>query len=303
MRVKHFDLRHLRYFVAVAEELHFGRAAKRLHIAQPPLSQQIKQLERIVGASLLRRTSRSTGLTAAGAVFLEHARQLLKDAERAGEAARRAGRGEVDTVVVGFTDSAALSVLPEIIRQFREVRPDVHLELTESSTHAQLAALERGARDVVIVRGPVQNAGLHVETLLRESFTLAVPDDHPLARKRSTQLAKLAHEPFVLFPRHLAPEFHDQLIAMCIKAGFSPEIRAEAGEYQTILSLVAGGLGICPVPVSVKNLARSGVSFVSLSDVRRKATVVLVTRIDEPSISLRELIIIARTVGRSNSSE
>lgn len=292
-----FELRHLRYFVAVAEELHFGRAAARLNIAQPPLSQQIRQLERLLGADLLRRTSRRTELTPAGAVFLEHARRLLAGADRAAEAARRAGRGELETLVIGFTDSAALSVLPAIVRRFRAARPDVHLELSEGSTQAQLAALERAAMDAVIVRGPVPNPTLRTETLLRESFVVAVPTDHPLARKRSASLRVLSKESFVLFPRHLAPEFHDQLIAMCIKAGFSPEVRAEGAEYQTILSLVAAGIGVSLVPASVKTLGRAGVAFVSLTDARTKATVVLALRRDHPSAGLREFVEVAKAVG------
>jgi DNA-binding transcriptional LysR family regulator len=296
-----YELRHLRYFVAVAEELHFGRAARRLHISQPPLSQQIQQFEDIIGVALFRRTSRRTELTAAGTVLLHHARRILADADRAAEAARRAARGELETLVVGFTDSAALSVLPEIVRVFRNARPDVHLELSESSTQAQLSILERGAADVVIVRGPVPNPEFRTETLLAESFVLAVPSDHTLARKRSVKIASLANEPFVLFPRHLAPEFHDQLIAMCIKAGFSPEIRAEAAEYQTILSLIAAGLGISILPASVKNLGRAGVAFVTLADVRTKATVVLAARTDDNSVALRDFIDVARGIRRPST--
>ncbi len=296
-----FELRHLRYFVAVAEELHFGRAAARLNIAQPPLSQQIKQLERLVGAELLRRTSRRTELTPAGAVLLEHARRLLADADLAAEAARRAGRGELETLRIGFTDSAALSVLPEIVRRFRAARPDVHLELSEGSTQAQLAALDRSAVDAAIVRGPVPNPLLRTETLLRESFVVAAPSDHHLARKRSTTLAALGGESFVLFPRHLAPEFHDQLIAMCVKAGFSPEVRAEGAEYQTILSLVAAGVGLSLVPASVKNLGRAGVAFVALSDSRTKASVVLAVRRDHGSSGLRQFVDVAKVVSGRTS--
>lgn len=294
-----FELRHLRYFVAVAEELHFGRAAARLNIAQPPLSQQIKQLEQLIGTQLFRRTSRRTELTPAGSVLLEHARRILAAAEHAAEAARRAGRGELETLMIGFTDSAALSVLPAIVRRFRAERPDVHLELSEGSTQAQLEALERAAVDVVVVRGPVPNPSLRTEILLREPFVLAVPADHALAGRRSTKLSALAKEPFVLFPRHLAPEFHDQLIAMCIRAGFSPEVRAEGAEYQTILSLVAAGIGVSLVPASVRNLGRAGVAFLALSDVRNLATIVLAVRRDHPSAGLRQFIDAARETAKS----
>ena len=289
-----FELRHLRYFVAVAEELHFGRAAQRLNIAQPPLSQQIQRLEQLVGTKLLERTSRRTELTPAGAVFLQHARRLLGESERAADAARRAARGEMETLVVGFADSAALSVLPAIVRRFRQAHPDVHLELIERSTQAQLTALEQGRVDVALVRGPVVDASLHIETLLRETFVVAVPDDHALARRRRTTVEALRSHPFVLFPRHLAPAFHDELIAICLRAGFSPEVRAEAAEYQTILSLVAAGIGISLVPASVRNLGRTGVSFVPLPDARTKASVVLATRPDRPSPTLQQFVTVAR---------
>jgi DNA-binding transcriptional LysR family regulator len=290
-----FELRHLRYFVAVAEELHFGRAAARLHIAQPPLSQQIRQLEGAIGTSLLARTSRRTQLTPAGTVFLQHARRVLADCARAAEAARRAARGETATLVVGYADSAALSVLPGIVRRVRAAHPDVHLELTEGSSLAQLTALERSLVNVALVRGPVHHAALRIETLLAEPFVAALPEDHPLARRRSLRMSALSAQPFVLFPRHLAPAFHDDLITMCRRAGFSPEVRGEAAEYQTILSLVAAGIGISIVPASIRTLARAGVAFVPLVAGATKATVVLATRADDRSSILDQFIAVARS--------
>ncbi|HLA15040.1 MAG TPA: LysR family substrate-binding domain-containing protein, partial [Gemmatimonadaceae bacterium] len=169
----------------------------------------------------------------------------------------------------------------------------------EGSTQAQLEALERSVMDAVIVRGPVPNPALRAETLLREPFVLAVPADHRLAGKRSTRLSAVSKEPFVLFPRHLAPEFHDQLIATCIRAGFSPEVRADGAEYQTILSLVAAGIGVSLVPASVKNLGRTGVAFVSLSDARSQATIVLAVRRDQASVGLRQFVELARDAAKT----
>jgi DNA-binding transcriptional LysR family regulator len=296
-----FELRHLRYFVAVAEELHFGRAAARLNIAQPPLSQQIRQLERMIGTALFVRTSRRTELTPAGAAFLQHARRLLADCRRAGDAARRAARGESATVVVGYADSAALSVLPGIVRRFRSAHPHVHLELSEGSTLAQITALERSVVDVALVRGPVAHAALHVETLLREPFVAALPADHALLAKRAIRLAALATAPFVLFPRHLAPAFHDDLITMCRRAGFSPDVRGEAAEYQTILSLVAAGIGVSIVPASVRTLGLAGVRFVPLVPDGTEATVVLARRAGETSSALAQFIAVARS-GRPSAA-
>jgi DNA-binding transcriptional LysR family regulator len=289
--------------VAVAEELHFGRAAHRLNIAQPPLSQQIQQLERSVGTPLLKRTSRRTELTSAGAVFLGYARKLLASAALAADAALRAARGELETLQVGFTDSAALSVLPDMVRRFRRVRPDVHLELTEDSTQAQLAALEHALVDIALVRGPVSHASLRTRTLVSEEFVVALATDHPLAGRRSTVVRALAAEPFVLFPRELAPAFHDELIGMCRRAGFSPTIRALAGEYQTMLSLVAAGLGVSLVPSSVQNLGRAGVTYIALRGTRTRAKVVAAYRQDRESPIVRQFIASSsRLAHRSSSS-
>lgn len=291
-----FELRHLRYFIAVAEELHFGNAARRMNVAQPALSQQVMQLERHVGAELLKRTSRRVEMTPAGSAFLEHARRVLADVERAADSARRAARGELQTLVVGFADSAALSVLPALLRRFEAKYPDVHLELTENSTQAQLTALERSVVDVALVRGPIADDTFDVITLLRERFVVAVPEDHAFAGRRSLKVSALAPCPFVLFSRHLAPAFHDELIAMCRGAGFSPIVRAEAAEYQTILSLVAAGVGVSLVPASVKNLGRTGVTFVSLSDCTGEATVVLAIRKESSGPTLRQFVDVARAL-------
>jgi DNA-binding transcriptional LysR family regulator len=278
-----WDLRQLRSFIAVAEELHFNRAAKRLNIAQPPLSQQIRQLEQAVGAQLLLRTTRRVELTPAGAVFLHAARRILAEAGSATEAAQRASRGEMDTLRVGFTDSAAVSVLPDAIRHFRKSFPHVHLDLREDSSVRQVEAVRRDDIDVALVRGPLTEGALRTELVLEERFCVALWQGHPLARMKTVPLRRLADQPFVMFPRHLASMFHDVITSMCRSAGFTPDVAYEAAQYQTILSLVAAEVGVSIVPLSVRNIARAGVAFRPLQGASATAQVVAVLRPERSS--------------------
>jgi DNA-binding transcriptional LysR family regulator len=296
------ELRQLRYFVTVAEELHFSRAARRLNIAQPPLSQQIRQLEAAVGAQLFVRTSRKVELTPAGSAFLEGARRALSEAERAAEMAQRASRGETETLRVGFTDSAALSILPGTIRRFRAELPMVHLDLTEASTLTQLDAVRLGIVDIAFVRGPLAgdlSPDVSSRVVFEESFSVALPFDHRLAARKRFGVRALAGEPMVLFPRHLAPAFHDIITIMCRDAGFSPLISHEAAEYQTILSLVAAGLGVSIVPASIRNLGRAGVVFRPLLQTGAAAQVVAVFRQHRRSNALEALVKYAKAEGAS----
>jgi len=275
------ELRHLRYFVAVAEELHFGRAARRLHIAQPPLSQQIRQLERLVGTELLRRTSRRVELTQAGAAFLEGARRTLSAAAGTLEGARRVGRGELASVRVGFTDSAALSIFPAAVRTHRRAFPEVHLELVEGLTRAQVQAVEEGMLDLALVRGPVApSPAVVAETVFREPLVAAMHASHRLAERESVALAALRDEPMVLFPRHLAPEFYDWITRLCMEKGFVPRVEHAASEYQTILSLVAADVGVSLVPASVRAIGPPDVRFRPLLDCAETAEIAVVYRRD-----------------------
>ena len=260
------ELRHLRYFVAVAEELHFSRAAERLHIAQPPLSQQIMQLEDELGVRLLERTRRRVMLTDAGRLVLEEARRTLAQAERVVSAARRAAEGSIGFLRVGFSSSAPYTTLPAILRSFRAQFPEVALNLFERSTEEQVELLAAGAIDVAFVRRPVENApeSLIVKTILRERLVLALPHDHKLRNRRSVEVRSLRSEPFILFPRHAAPGLYDQIDSICGRAGFKPKVAQEAVQMQTIVSLVSAGLGIAIVPASVSNLHRERVVYRSL---------------------------------------
>jgi DNA-binding transcriptional LysR family regulator len=260
------ELRHLRYFVAVAEELHFHRAATRLHISQPPLSQQIRALERELGVTLLARNRRRVALTAAGAGFLEDARAILASVDRAAEHARAIARGSQGKLSIGFVGSAMFSpTLPDMLREFRAGHPGVDLVLRELPTSAQLTALVAGELDVGVIRGPIEldelDGQLELMTIQRERLIAAVPADHRLAARRRVRAEELRGESFVILARREAPGLYAGLAAAMREAGGLPEDVLEVAEMQTIISLVAGGFGVSLVPASVGQVDRSGVAF------------------------------------------
>jgi DNA-binding transcriptional LysR family regulator len=259
------ELRHLRYFVAIAEELHFGRAARRLHLSQPPLSMQIKALESNLGTQLLTRTRKRVELTAAGAMFLREARDILARVEQAAAVARRAGRGEIGELAIGFVTTADYNVLPRVLSEFRAQHPGVRLALREATTDAQLRELAEQRIDLGFVLAPIHDEGLVTRPLLSEPLVAALPAGHPLAQGRKRlSLARLASAPFILFPRHMAPGLYDDVVGFCRRAGFIPRVEQEAVQMQTIISLVSAGLGVALIPASMRNLGRSGVVYRSL---------------------------------------
>jgi DNA-binding transcriptional LysR family regulator len=256
------ELRHLRYFVAVAEHGGFRRAAKRLHVTQPPLSQSIAQLEKRLDVALLVRTPAGVELTSAGESFLRDARLLLADLDRAVEAARRAGAGRTGLVRLGFVGSAAYPFVPDVISAFRVSHPGVEVRLRELSTNEQLEALAAGALDVGLARSPlVAPVDLDVEPVAREPILAALPAAHALAGESEVRLDALATEPFVMFPREQAPGFFDDLVDRVAATGTAPRIVQEAREMQTIVALVASGLGVSLVPASVAVLALPHVAY------------------------------------------
>ena len=260
------ELRQLRYFVAVAEELHFRRAAARLHVSQPPLSQQIARLEHELGCRLLNRTRRRVELTPAGEAFLRDARSMLAELEVAVATVRRIETGQAGLLRVSFVGSALLSIVPGIVQRFRRGRPSVELELRERSTVEQLRALAAGVVDVGLVRPPIEaEDALRAQVVLRERTVAAIPDGHPLARLRRIPLRRFAAEPIVLFPRQQAPGFHDLLTARLAATGTTPHVVQYAPEMLTIIGLVAAGIGVSPVPASVARLALDGVTYRPLS--------------------------------------
>jgi DNA-binding transcriptional LysR family regulator len=255
------ELRHLRYFVAVAEELHFRRAAERLHMSQPPLSQQIRQLEEEVGAQLLARNQHRVELTAPGAAFLGRAREILDAVEAAALEARRVQRGEVGRLAVGFVGSAMYSFVPELLGAFREQHGDVALRLQELGTTEQLRQLEIGRIDIGFVRPRQPRPGLSIEPVYAEPVMVALPELHPLAAAPRVHIHDLTGEPLVLLTRAGSPGLRKTLAQVTDQLGGEEVIVQEAAEMQTVIGLVAAGVGISLVPESVRALQRSGVTY------------------------------------------
>lgn len=259
------ELRHLRYFVSVAEELHVSRAAARLHIAQPALSRQIRQLEDELGAELFRREKRRLTLSPTGAAFLPEARRTLASAEHAVAVTQASERGELGDLSIGFVESAAFGILPSLVKKFRQQCPAVRLQLWELVSNEQLRSLQESRLDVGFLRIPIDGCSICTRTVVREPLMAALPLSHPLAKKISIRLSQLAGESFILFPRALGPHFFDQIVGACQRAGFVPKIAQEAIQMGTIVSLVAIGLGVALVPASLGNLRRSGVVYKQLA--------------------------------------
>ena len=277
------ELRQLRYFVAVAEELHFRRAAQRLHISQPPLTRQIAALEAELGCRLLERTRRRVELTAAGEAFLRQARTMLGELEVAVSTARAIGAGQAGVLRIGFVGSALSSIVPAAVQRFRRARPDVEVQLRERSTTQALRALASGELDVGLVRPPIDGDDtLLAEFVMRERTIAAIPTGHELAALRRIPLARLAAQPLVMFPRGQAPGFHDLLIGRMAATGTTPHVVQYAPEMLTIIGLVAAGIGVSPVPESVAHVGLDGVTYRPLSGAP-DTELVAVTRADEDS--------------------
>ncbi|HLH33957.1 MAG TPA: LysR substrate-binding domain-containing protein [Alloacidobacterium sp.] len=255
MDIADIELRHLRYFVAVAEELHFGRAAQRLHMAQPPLSQQIRKLEEAVGHPLLLRTSRHVRLTAAGEELLKRAQQTLRKVAEDVQSTRRIGRGEVGTLTVGFIASAMLTVLPRMLSEYRNRFPEVELRLREFYTAGLLRALREGTADIGFTRDAGEEDTLHTEILLPEAYIAIVSAQHPLSAKASTRIDELRNEPFVLFSPDVGRNAWEKVMRLCQQGGFRPRIVQEAPHWLTILRLVGTGLGVTIAPACVERIA------------------------------------------------
>lgn len=263
------DLRALQCFQAVAETLHFGRAAQRLHMTQPPLSRQIAALEKALGVTLFERDSRHVRLTAAGARFQQDTRELLIGLEQACRSARQVAAGEVGELRVGFMMHAAHSSVPPLARRFIAVHPQVQLKLREALPVALLQAVREGELDAGIGFAPADAAGLAVQPLFEEPLCVALPAGHPLARRRQLQVRQLHGEPLITAPADVVPTLREAIDACFAQAGLRPLIRLEVQLQQSIVSLVGEGLGVALVPASLRRLGVPGVVFVALKDAPR----------------------------------
>jgi DNA-binding transcriptional LysR family regulator len=258
------ELRHFRALVAVAEELHFGKAAKRLHLSQPPVSIAIKELETELGVRLFDRTSRSISLTKAGEEVLFNARAVLAATESLQRQAKQASNGNAGSLSVAFMSLAAYSYLPKVLRRFMNDHPQVHIALNESTTDRILIDLDAGQLDVgCIFASPTMSTSLQYQPAQRDKLIVALPENHPLAKLSSVPLELLANEQFLTFDRHYGPMMFDTLVSVCMRHGFSPRIFL-ARQMHTIVSLVSGGIGVALVPSCVEVMRRHGVVYRSL---------------------------------------
>lgn len=283
------ELRHLRYFVTVAEELHFGRAALRLNISQPPLSQQIRQLEVKLGFPLLYRDKHHVELTEAGKVYLEEARLILANIELARSAAEKAHQGTIGRLVVSFLGSTTYNVVP-LLLQYRKRYPQVDLTLHQMKTGHQLQALHDRSIHLGVVRSPIRTAHLNSEVFLKEPFVAILPRTHPLAKSEALCMQDLADEPFILSSRYNGTSYHETVIKLCHQAGFSPEIVLEVPELLTIVAFVSEGMGIALVPASFRHQQNENIVYRELLGVAETLKTVFIWRKDELSPILREFL-------------
>ncbi|WP_211462543.1 LysR substrate-binding domain-containing protein [Collimonas silvisoli] len=284
------DLRQLRYFVAVAEELHFGRAAEKLHISQPPLSLSIQQLEKNLGLLLLTRTNKTVALTSAGAVLYNEARTLLKHAADMEELATRVGQGIEGRLKVGFVGAMLFRGLPEAISAFQTDNPHVDVVLREMNTTEQIEAVRREQIDIGFIHSGHLPAEIQSRQLLEEPFVCCLPANHRYSKRSSIDLQDLADEPFVLFPRSVSPHYHDRIVALCINAGFSPHIRHEVRHWLTIVSLVGKNMGIALVPLSMQKSTLTHVVYIPLTESTIRSESLCIWRDKEISPSLKQFI-------------
>lgn len=277
------DLRRLRYFVAVAEELHFGRAAKRLHIAQPPLSQQIRVLEKELGLTLFDRSTRRVSMTDAGRLLFPEAVRLLGDADALVRRLDQVRSGEGGLLRLGFVDSASYSVMPTFLHAYRSRHPAVTYELKTMSSDEQYAALDSGEIDLGLVRASEPGPSIEATPFVSERLVVAVGPDHDLAEQVTTSISRAARYDIVGFDRRVSPSLHSVMVALFGACGASYDPGIEATEYTTILGLVAAGQGIAVVPASVQTFRPPGLGYLRLSDRSATTTLSVARRRADPS--------------------
>jgi DNA-binding transcriptional LysR family regulator len=301
------ELRHLRYFAAVARELNFSRAAEQLHIAQPPLSRQIRQLEEELGAELFDRRARPLRLTSAGQFFHGQAVQLLERLADVRVATGRIAQGRRTWFGIGFVPSTLYGALPEVIRRFREAQPQVDVGLSELTTIQQIEALKAGRIDVGFGRLQFDDDRIEGEVVTEETVVAAMPSGHRLARRKRVGLAELVSEPLLLYPAKPRPSYADQVLDMFRSRGLAPAVALEANEMQTAIGLVVAGVGYALVPRSVEGLHREGLVYVPLSDGGVSSAVIMNCRVGDTSgllMQFRKLVmttITSRDTARPSS--
>lgn len=290
------EFRQLRYFVAVAEELNFSRAAKRLYISQQALSKQISDLEKELEIQLFDRTKYYVKLTEAGAVFLNESRQVLDRVKNAVQLSRRAARGEIGQIKISFVASALHSVLPKILRIFRENYPDVEIIMNEQCTHYQERSLLKNEIDLGFLYLPIEDKSFNIQPILEDNLVVVLPKKHPLANLEKLSLKDLKNESFILHPRNEGPVLYDRIISLCEAAGFVPKIVQEVSTSKTRIGWVAADLGISFVFASLQNLINSEVVYKQINEVDISLKLALVWRKDNSSLVLQEFLKIVENV-------
>lgn len=290
-----FSFRQLECFVAVAEELHFGRAAARLKIGQPPLSQQIRRLEAGLHVRLLNRTKRKVELTEAGQVFLAQARAMLGERQRSLSLVQRVARGELGTLRIALVPSGEAPALTAL-RRLAEHRPDIAIEIEILTSAGQLEALRGGAIDAGFMRTPIPDQQLASRVVAREALIVAVPRTHPLAQSRTVRLRELSEQPMIIFPRRIAPEYYDEVVSLFHGSGASLNVVQHSEHVQTTLSLVAAGFGVSVLPESICAYTREDVVYRRITGAVSWVETALVWRRDQVSETLRELLAVAKPI-------
>jgi DNA-binding transcriptional LysR family regulator len=276
------ELRHLRYFVAVAEELHFGRAAERLRIAQPPLSHQIRQLEQELGVELLRRTTRRVELTGAGRAYLDRVREVLATVETAALEAQRVSAGLDGRLTVGCVGSATYSLLPSLARRLREDLPGLDFSFRGEMLVPDLVdALTSGSIDLALLRPPVDIDSVRLTHLRDERLIVVLPEGHRLTRRKRLRVADLRSEEFIMHPASGRSVMHDAVWSLCRDAGFEPRVRQEVAETSTLVTFVAAGLGVAVVPAPVASLGVAGATYRPLSGSSARVNLAAATRSED----------------------
>ncbi|QSE90613.1 LysR family transcriptional regulator [Rhodococcus pseudokoreensis] len=294
------ELRQLRYFVTVAEEMNFRRAAERLHIAQPALSQQISKFEKELRTTLFERTTRRVELTDAGRVLLDEGRRVLAEADHALAAVEQVAHGEVGLLRIGFVSSAALRIVPATMLALQKEWPGVQVQLSESTTDRQLSAIADGILDIGLVREVDRADGIVVRPLTREPLLVAMHSSHPFAARESVRLVELRDERFLTFPRGQVSRLYDHIAALCHHAGFRLEAAQEAVQFPTLLGLVAANTGVTIVPASLRALHLPDLRYVALSDAQAVSTVSVAYRADRQQIpAIRHFLDVATALDLS----
>lgn len=289
------DLRHLRYFIAIADHGSFTQAAEVLHIEQPPLSQQIKALETELGLKLFTRSRRGASLTDAGTQLLEQARTILTLERQFHQLAQGLARGEQGRLRIGMAGAVAmLPLIPRAIRAFREQWPEILITLEESNTPALCEALRERRVDIAIVRPPVPDPGISLHLLLDEPTMIAIPKGHPLSEHHTLKLSDVAKEPFLIFDRTIGPGFYDAIIAACQQAGFTPHFGQSAPQIAATVPMVAAGLGVSVVPAYLSQIHAEGATFHPISGPVPRATISLASRdpdLTGPSFNFHQILL------------